>query len=230
MLLVLADPRHSSVPALLERWAGTDVAVLTCADLSQVGWQLGVGVSAGCAAVAGKRITFERITGVLNRLSGVTPHDLPHIARVDRAYVAAEMTAFLSAWLHALPCPVLNRPGPSCLMGPSYRPAWWLRAAAAAGLPVRPMRHCIKLRAEEPALPAPRTSVTVVGQKAHGDADPALLEAACRLAAATGVGLLQVHFSHGEAGAEVLGADLSPDLLAPGIAEAVLGYFKGGSA
>lgn len=232
MLLLLAHPHDTTVPALLKRWAGTDAVLLTCAELSQVGWQLGVGTSASCAVVAGKPTPIGRITGVLTRLSGITANELPHIAAADRGYVAAEMTAFLMAWLHGLPCPVLNRPGPGCLMGPSHQPAWWLHAAANAGLSVRPIRHPIKLQAEAPAPAnaATRASVTVVGQKAHGAVDPALLEAASKLAAATGVGLLQVHFSHEAAGAEVLGADLWPDLLAPGIAEAVLAHFEGGRA
>ncbi len=74
----------------------------------------------------------------------------------------------------------------------------------------------------------PHTSVVVVGRDAFGAADPLVLDAARRLAETTDVALLQVRFSGPSAGAAVLGAAPWPDLLAPGVAEAVLALFGAG--
>jgi hypothetical protein len=224
VLLILASRTDDAARALIERWAGAAV-LLTPGDLSQSGWALGVGVGGGRAVIAGVSTPVDRITGVLTRLPWVLPHELPHVVEEDRDYVAAEMSAFLLAWLHGLACPVLNPASPECLMGPSGWPGWWLRAAAEAGLRVRSERHRVTRPATTPP-DEPSTSVAVVGREAFGAADPSVLDAARRLAAATDVALLRVHFSGPSTGAAVLGADLWPDLLAPGVPEAILALFE----
>ena len=91
--------------------AGSNVRLMTPADLSQPGWRFRLGDAAGSTAVlGGEPVPASAIAGVLTRLPSVTDHDLTHIAPSDRAYVAAEMTAFLLAWLTALKCPLVNRP------------------------------------------------------------------------------------------------------------------------
>jgi len=83
------------------------------------------------------------ILGLVTLLSGVSLDELPHVALVDREYVASEMTAFLLAWLSSLGSRVVNRPTPLCLSGPRLHPEQWARFAASAGLSVRPVTRCV---------------------------------------------------------------------------------------
>jgi hypothetical protein len=119
------------------------------------------------AVVDGQVVAVEEISGVLIRLPYVFEQELLHIVPGDRAYVAAEMQAFLISWLSRLKCPVLNRPTPSYLLGPNWRPQQWVYTAAQVGIPVRPVHQHITLAAE--ALPqTPELSpvtITVVGDR-----------------------------------------------------------------
>ena len=60
--------------------------------------------------VDGRIVRCQKIAGVLTRLPYVYEREVHHIALDDRQYVAAEMGAFLTAWLASLACPILNRP------------------------------------------------------------------------------------------------------------------------
>ena len=73
------------------------------------------------AVIGGQVLPVADITGVLTRLPAVQPEDLAHIATADRDYVASEMTAFLIAFVSALPCRVLDRPSAGALSGPAWR-------------------------------------------------------------------------------------------------------------
>jgi hypothetical protein len=85
--------------------------------------------------VAGQKVALSGIEAAVSTMDTVTSGDLPQIVREDRAYVAAEMRAFLLAWLTTIPCPVLNRPTPLSLAGCGWRPEQWALAAAAHGIP-----------------------------------------------------------------------------------------------
>src|SRR5438034_2764184 len=143
MLAIIADGADLVADALAARWrqrTSADVALLTPADLSRRGWRyrLGTGAGpAGAAIIADRIVPVEEIDGVLTRLPSVSPHHLPHIIPADREYVAAEMTAFLTAWLSGLTCPVLNRPTPGCLTGPAWRPQHWAHLAAQLAIPTQ---------------------------------------------------------------------------------------------
>jgi len=139
------------------------------------------------------------------------------------------MNAFLISWLSRLKCPVLNRPTPSYLLGPNWRPQQWVYAAAQVGIPVRPVHQHIRLAAE--ALPqTPELSpvtVAVVGDRVFGSVDRVLATQSRSLADVAGVDLLAVHFSSHDSNAEFLGADLLPDVSSPDVAEAILEYLSG---
>jgi len=225
MLVVVANRCDATAEALVHCWRANDAHLLSCEDLSRPGWRHCLGDPGVSTAVIGSRLVgIEKITGVLSLLPCVTADRLSHILPEDRAYVAAEMMAFLVSWLSELACPVLNRPTPACLMGPNWGSAQWVHAAALAGISVRPIRRRVVLAAD----PLPELSeiepatVTVVGDRCFGDVDRTLAMKARRLAAVAGVDMVAIHFDSPEADARLLGADLRPNISSPEIADAIL--------
>lgn len=231
LVLVVAGRRDRTARALVERWSGSDAGLLTCEDLSAAGWRHSLGDPTNSTAVIdGRTIAARDIAGVLVRLPRVSERELGRIAREDRPYVAAEMTAFLRAWLASLRCPVLNRPVPTCLSGPGWCHEQWIHAAARLGIPVQPVRRCIALSdgvSDAEPIP-PGVTVTVVGERCLGTADIALAAQARRLARAARVELLAVRFGAGNDGLRLLGADPWPDVSSLEVADAILEYLSEG--
>jgi hypothetical protein len=176
----------------------------------------------GCAVQAGD------ITGVLTRTSHIWQEELVYVAPADRLYVSAEMSSFLVSWLSALECPVLNRPVPSSLAGPSWGPEQWAALAAVAGMRVKPLRRSVRWGADMALRPADlgSTSLTIVGRRCFGEAHPALRTQARRLADFAQVDLAGVHFSSGDEDAYFAGVDLFPPIVDVDVAGAVLDYFS----
>ena len=234
MLVILASRHDAVAQSLAERWSGEDVALVTPEKLSVPGWRHYPGAPESSASALGGRAVGESdITGVLSRMWGVGEFDLPHIVPEDRAYVGMEMSAFITSWLYGLPCPVLNRPTPTCLNGLNWREEEWTHRAARAGIPVRPVRRRLALDAEpEPPPPgdATRTTVTVVGRHCLGAAHESLKASALKLAADSGTDLMDVYFSGDGEDALFLGVGLWPDVSAPDVADAILEHLKGGEA
>jgi hypothetical protein len=221
LIVIVASRWDESARALALRWSDDDARVLTPRDLSRTGWRQRVGHPAGSIAVVdGDLVPQEEISAVLTRLPCVFEEELPHIAPEDRTYVAAEMTAFLIFWLAGLPCPVINRPTPGCLVGPAWRPAQWSQLAARAGFAAEP------LHSHQPEQPIPAVdSLILAGDRCFGLADPVSQDRARRLAALAGVDLLSVQLSE----ARFLGVDLLPDLSSDVVAAAVLETLQCGS-
>lgn len=231
MLVVVASRQDEAARALVTRWRIHDARLLTCEDLSRPGWRFDPGAShLSTAVVGGRRIRCREIGGVLIRLACVGEWDLEHIAAVDRAYVASEMTAFLLAWLSGLACPVVNRPTPLCLSGPNWRPEQWTHAAASLGIQVRPVDRRVARRSADvspgDAASCP-TTVTVVGSRCLGTQDEVLRVQARRLAEAAGVSLVGLRFGGRDGEYTFLGADLWPDPTTDEVAGAVLAHFQG---
>ncbi|BAZ27850.1 hypothetical protein NIES4074_02780 [Cylindrospermum sp. NIES-4074] len=233
MFVVVASRHDEAAQALVTNWAADGASLLTSKDLSSVGWRHYLSATQDSTAVVGEQVVrVEEITGVLTRLPCVSEQELVHIARQDRAYVAAEMNAFLISWLSGLKCPVLNRPTPTYLLGPAWRPEQWVYAAAQIGIPVRPVqrRTPVLANVSPQVLDAPPVSVTVVGKRCFGDVEAALTHHARRLADAAQVDLLTVRFSSSDSQADFVGAELWADISIPDIADAILEYLSGGDA
>ena len=138
MRLVLAHNHDVAARELADRW-GDDAVLLTPADLSAERLLLHLDAQGDARAEVASR---PEVTSVLTRLGGVGPRIWSQVDAQDAAYAAAELDAFLRAWLGAWPGPVVNRPSTTCLNGPGWRREQWTVAAAAVGLPVRPVhRH-----------------------------------------------------------------------------------------
>jgi hypothetical protein len=218
-----ADDVALSLPNRLSR---SDVVVVTPGDLSQPGWCYLPGTCASTIVAAGEVLGSEEIAAVVTRLPWVSEFELPQIVPSDRAYVAAEMGAFLLAWLSELACPVANRPRPNCLCGPFWRHERWVAEAARAGLAVEPVRRLVSADGAQylPSTCRSRISITVVGERCFGKADEQLLEQALCLARATGVETLTVHFSDTGAGMRFFTANPWPCLEDDEVASALLDH------
>ena len=234
MILILASRWDTTAQDTAAAWSDRAVRVMTARDLSRAGWSLRVGnpddaVRRDCAVIEGQPIAEEEIQGVLIRLPWVTEVELPEIVPPDRAYVAAEMSAFLLFWLSGLACPVLNKPTPTCLSGPSWRPERWALAAAETGMTVHAVQRDSRAK-RAPVDFAPSTPITVVGSQVFGEADPDLKKRTRLLAELAHVSLLAVRFRGAECGAEFLGADALPSLDDQSVLAAVLEHLACGSS
>jgi hypothetical protein len=213
VIVVLASQRDDAARALLARWSAVDLALLTPDDLSQPGWRYRPGrPDEGVAIVSGQAVETRRISGVATLLWAVGEDHLERIVPGERAFVAAEMTAFLVAWLADLPCPVVNRPTAGCLMGPNWSPEQWRLAAGRAGC-----------RLADPSVDgAAQSTLTVVRPACLGRGHPHLRRAARRLAREAGVECLDVTFTGAGRDARFVCASLTPDVSDPAVADALL--------
>jgi hypothetical protein len=123
----------------------------------------------------------------------VTPSDLPHVHRDDRAYVAAEITAFLRAWLAQFAGVRFNEPCWASLAGPAWHALQWTRFVAGIAVPVvgpqSPSGGTVR-----PERETATATATVVHGEVFGVTDPALIDYSRRIARAAKSGLLAVTF------------------------------------
>ena len=209
MIVVLAYTHDIAAHALVRRWqsSGENAALLTCADLSRQGWRYVAGTrGGGQACIDGRVIDAREISAVITRMPAVSEAELGHLHEEDRQYAAAEMQAFLLAWLTSLDCPVLNRPSPSNLGGPGWSAAQWVQRAPRLGLQARPFSQRAVFVPDAPSVANQRVQadsifVDVVGDRAFvagggapGDSDAALADAARVLSRDAGMELLRVYF------------------------------------
>jgi hypothetical protein len=205
VIAVLAHPADVAGRWLVERWSAHDARLLTSADLSRPGWRAGEGPRwHGTAVLDGEEILAGRVQGVLVRTPAIDPAELGAVVPEDRAYCAAEMTAFLTWWLSGLECPVINRPTATSLSGPGWRPPTWHLVARRLGLVPSPWRWNVgsqrPLYQDPPdagAFPhdhADVVEVTVVGGHCLGDRADEVAGQATALARAAQAEALRVRF------------------------------------
>jgi hypothetical protein len=222
MIVVVAHRHDSAAMTLVQRWVGHGAKVLTCKDFTVPGWCVRSN-AASTAVIDGTRVPVDDIKAVVTRLPQVLEEEVIEIAHQDRGYAAAEVNAFLLAWLSGLKCAVLNRPTPSCLMGPGWHREQWTQTAARLGIPVAisPRRHSPKTAIGPSAAVPELTTITVVGDRCLGARNSLLADYSRRLARAASVDLLQVHFEDKDGGSAFCNADLWPDIGKPEIQDAI---------
>ena len=223
MLVVLTHALDTGARLLVGHWRAHNARLLVAGDLCAPGWRFEPASSDhGFATIDGVRVPAGAIQGVVTRIPHIRGLDLPQIVEGDRAYVSSELNAFLTAWLDALPCPVLNRPSAGSLMGPPFSHERWLILAARAGLALASRRYQAPEVHRTPAM----AIVTVVGERWFGEVAPDVGMQALRLARLARVDLLTVRFTSATSGAAFSSADLLTDTT-PEIADALLARLLG---
>lgn len=208
MWVVLASRLDHEAQHLVHRLGAERFGLMTPDDLSLVGWRFDpLRVNRGWAVVAGQTLQTEDIEGVLNFLPTVQPFELTHIMEDDRIYVAAEMHAFLMAWLTALSCPVVNRPLPPYLVGPGWSRSRWQFQAHSLGLETE----------ADPAASRQLSWVSIVGSQVLGTTDRKVTQAALQLARAASLRM----GCFGFVGRRFHAATPRPDLRQVGVPEAL---------
>jgi hypothetical protein len=208
-LLLLARSDDASVRALQQQ-APNRVLHAGIADLSRVGWRYSGGCPEKAAACAdGRVVEAGKFGAVLCRIAFVAPGDLAIVHPEDREYAAAEMTAFLRAWLAQFPGLRCNEPTWMSLAGPGWHPLQWTWIVSKLGIPVAAagatQRGC------ETAM------ATVAGSQVLGVSDPLLAEYSLRIARAVKARLLSIRFAR-DGGWRFQSADPRPYLDAAGAA------------
>jgi hypothetical protein len=230
MLLLVARDTDLAARRLARRWAHHDARLLTPRDLSRAGWLAGdVSPAASTFVANAERVDASELSAVVVRIPSVLSADVPHVDPADRGYCAAEMTAFLAWWLSELPCPVVNRPTPTCLSGIEWAEPTWAVVAAALGVPCHPTGWRSAEDWPRPADdPRRRIPVTVVGERSvvgsrHDERVCAQVGPwAVRLARAAGVEALTVWFDGDDAGPRFVGAQPWVDIDDPAVADLLL--------
>lgn len=244
MIVILASCFDKIAKDLVERWRRYDAGLLTCKDLSTAGWKYYPNnIEASMAIVSGKVVSFKEIKAVLTRLSFVTEEEVTFIHRSDRGYVASEMMAFLVSFLSSLKCPVLNRPTPTCLSGPSWHWSQWVSLAAKLNIPTYTDNNLTLSFSLNEGLPGyiignDSNIITAIGDKCYGgiNNNHNILAQAKRLANAANTTLLSVYFNSYDTDRYkncndkdhyfFAGADPSPYIISNEIADAIIDYLK----
>ena len=239
MVVVFAYSHDRAAAAIVERWrrAGEDAAVLTCADLSRRGWVHRPGDPAASRCVLdGRVVPTSELRAVIVRAPVISDGELTHVHAQDRAYAAAEMQAFMLAWLSSLTCAVINRPSIYNLGGPAWHSAEWIRRARNLGIAVRPLALRSTASASPQQLPrvdAKSPYVDVVGPRAFrvggraAAADDPLAATALRLARDVGIEMMRVYFEDAEEPTFVeagMWIDLWSDNVADALTERCFGF------
>jgi hypothetical protein len=200
MIAILASRLDGEARDLRTEWSGSGAALLSAEDLISPGWDFRPeDPASGTAVIEGRRVKVSQLRAVLTRRPAVLAEELAGIAPAERAYVGTEINAFLVAWLHALPCLVLNPPTTRSLSGPAWDDWHWRVAAARAGI------ECAAAGGVE------AHTVVVCGEECWFAATERQASIARRLAQIAGVELLSVCF----AGDRLCGASVAPPLQDP---------------
>ena len=135
VIVILASGLDRDARDLANSWKAYDARILTAEDLHRPGWAFRPddGAQDGTCVVGGSVVAARDIELALTCRPSVLPEELTGLHPEERQYVAAEMTAFLVAWLTSLTCPMFNRPTATSLCGP----AWSVEHLANPGRPLR---------------------------------------------------------------------------------------------
>ncbi len=236
MLVVVASRFDADAAGFVRLRHGAGARLLTCDGVTRRGWCFFPhDPERSLAMLEGEAYPVRAICGVVSRLPYVFPDELTQIVAEERAYVAAEVMAFLVAWLAWLPCPVWNRPSPLDLTGPGWHHEQWLHHARRCGLAVcaarRPASGCSKTEAAQDGATAARTcaepfAVSMVDglihvDAAHGPIDDSVRTALRRLAQGARVELMTARFCRIDRTLVFCGAHSGVDLGNPDIANAL---------
>ncbi len=221
MRLILAHRHDGPAHRLAQRWGADEALLLTPGDLHRERLCLAVD---GRGTSHAELLSRPEVTSILCRLDVVATTDLDHVDPADHEYAAAELAAFLHAWLGAWHGQVVNRPSAACLNGPGWRPQQWLHAAAGVGIRVRTVRTSTSAGqsgVEAAQVPVPggeQAPVTVVGDQCLGVVSETMSERLRRLARTATCALMEAWL---DADGAVVHLTAWPDVSAPAVADAL---------
>src|SRR5882724_2981710 len=218
MIVVVASTYDVRAQRIVAHWGSHGATMLTAEDLCMPGWSLTVPkLIEPTAVIGGRTVPAAEIRGILTLRPCIFPEELQGFHSSDRKYVAAELNAFLLAWLSAQSCPVLNRPTACSLAGPNWRAEQWAHAAAGLGIPAR-SRRSLPNR-DGVAHSEPSLNVIAVGEHCFGCDGSVLSDWTRQLARAAGVDLLSASYSIDRS--RFLAANIWPSLSDPAVLAAV---------
>jgi hypothetical protein len=226
-VLVIADDFDAGARALVGR-LGAQAVLITPRCLSLPGWTWVADPWSRTGTTSKIRFKVRDVIAVVTRLAGVFPAHLPHVVQQDRDYVAAEMTAFLRAWLTGLPCRVYNRPTDMCLTGPAWNREQWAMLANRLHIPVVPTLRHVPIRQlaepEQASVESRQTCQVVIAGPHVVCSDrcaPILAQRAEMIAKAARTPLLAVEFDRSDPSGRLLNANCWPDLTQSAVLDAL---------
>jgi len=206
MLVILCHPDDTSALWLDRQLseAGVDVTLVSVEQLvfsRSITHALTSTADTGTIRLADGRVLHpEAIAGLINRVRFVPTQHFTNAAAGDREYAAAELHAFLLAWLNGVAGRVLNPARPLLLGGGINDMAAIRHYAALAGLPAPGWSRTTR-RVDFDSPVSPTHDVIVLDGRGFGPIIPAELLGGCgRLAAYLGTPLLQIAFSRNAVG------------------------------
>jgi len=212
LIAVVASELDEASRGLVDAWSTAGAVLVSARDLCTRGWVFNPIFDCDCTFVAnGVRRLAGHLRGVVVRRPAVAAEELRWIADDDRRYVAAEINAFLVAWLSALWCPVLNRPTGTSLCGPARSQTSWQLVAARAGV-AWSKRHDADTLDE----------MIYCGGLCYGASGKRRQQVAAKLANASDAQLLGLQFD----GDAVAAVTVQPRLVDPGARDIVLAYLR----
>jgi len=220
-IVILARAGNLPARALAAAWPDGGAQLLTPGDVLRAAWRWRLRPS-GAITMAGPDY-FTAPAGVLCLLEAVTVVDLPGIAPADRAYAAAELNAFLLAWLYNLPCRRLNPPSLTALNGERHMLAWRAHAREA-GLALLPLEAADPEAACTPP-PGPAMAVTAIAGSIIGG-NARAQQAVRRLAQSARLPMLQACLCETPHGLALHSASAQPDLASAAAAAALVKAFQ----
>ena len=209
-ITVLLASREDDLAARFARsHCQAGVRLLTPEDLSAPGWHFATRDHENRAVIGGKPIAVEHIRAAIAFLPAVRVRDIASlIAPEDRVYAAAEMTAFLAAWLAALDARAVNAPSPVCLTGTAPTHRVLRDYAQRSGLDLA-------------VSPAETKAVSCVNGVPITE-DDRFFEPAAAVCEIAGESLARIHLTTSGRGCALAGYDHRVDLDHPRVAVAVL--------
>jgi hypothetical protein len=229
MLVVLASRHDPVAQKLVSIWQPLDCRILSCEDLSEVGWKdYSSLLKESRAVVSGKIVPYKQIKGVLTLRPAIFKEELLHIKQSDRNYIAQEMNAFLLHWLNSLRCPVLNPPTPLCLSGSNWRPEQWVRAAATLGIPCCNIQKTAGYRSGALGKITEQTvKITYVGNKCINSPNKTLAEHTKRLGRYSNLRFFETHFIVRKSKYVFSHVNSWPEILSTNTLDVLYKYFLG---
>jgi hypothetical protein len=210
VIILLASAEDREAARFARRYARRGVRLMTPGDLGRSGWVVRLHHSGGSVVASGRHLPMHTIRAVVTRLGFVSYADLvPLIDLRDRDYAAAEMTAFLAAWLQGLGRRVLNAPSPTFLAGQAASLGRFADSSWSVSAAPRYNRACVKY-----------TVSCIDGQPFGGSA--AARAPAMEVASATADRLVRLHFVHEGHLLTLAGRDPFVDIGSPPVMRAVM--------